>query len=120
MIYHLVGIIDSVTERGRELASFEPGAWTALAAWVAIIVVVIALIYAWRQYLKARERQAELTQPNVSMFMEPSSADWHLVELVVRNYGQRPAYGLRFEFANRRRSASTKAPTTTTSSTSCR
>ncbi|MFN6551458.1 hypothetical protein ACP6C7_12255 [Mycolicibacterium septicum] len=95
-----MGIIDSVTERGRELASFEPGAWTALAAWVAIVVVVIALVYAWRQYLKAKERQAELTQPNVSMFMEPSSADWHLVELVVRNYGQRPAYGLRFEFAN--------------------
>ncbi len=82
------------------MASFEPGAWTALAAWVAIIVVIIALIYAWRQYLKARDRQSELTQPNVSMFMEPSSADWHLVELVVRNYGQRPAYNLRFEFAN--------------------
>lgn len=82
------------------MAGFDPGAWTALAAWVAIVVVIVALVYAWRQYLKAKERRAELTQPNVSMFMEPSSADWHLVELVVRNYGQRPAYGLRFEFAN--------------------
>ncbi|MDV3127692.1 hypothetical protein M1247_22410 [Mycobacterium sp. 21AC1] len=95
-----MGIFDSITDRGRELASFDPGAWTALAAWVAIVVVIVALVYAWRQYLKAKERRAELTQPNVSMFMEPSSADWHLVELVVRNYGQRPAYGLRFEFAN--------------------
>jgi hypothetical protein len=82
------------------LAGFDPGAWIALAAWVALAVVIIALIYVWRQYLKAKERRAELTQPNVSMFMEPSSADWHLVELVIRNYGQRPAYGLRFEFAN--------------------
>lgn len=95
-----MGIIDSITNRGRELAGFDPGAWTALAAWVALAVVIVALIYVWRQYLKAKERRAELTQPNVSMFMEPSSADWHLVELVIRNYGQRPAYGLRFEFAN--------------------
>ncbi|MBU8809515.1 hypothetical protein [Mycolicibacterium goodii] len=95
-----MGIFDSIADRGRELAGFDPGAWTALAAWVAIVIVVVALIYAWRQYLKARERRNELTQPNVSMFMEPSSSDWHLVELVVRNYGRRPAYGLRFEFAN--------------------
>ncbi|MHC9296557.1 hypothetical protein ACRCUN_29185 [Mycobacterium sp. LTG2003] len=95
-----MGIFDSIADRGRELASFDPGAWTALAAWVAIAVVIVALIYAWRQFLKAKERRAELTQPNVAMFMEPSSSDWHLVELVIRNYGQRPAYGLRFEFAN--------------------
>lgn len=95
-----MGIFDSIADRGRELAEFDPGTWTALAAWVALAVTVIALVYAWRQYLKAKERRAELTQPNVSMFMEPSSSDWHLVELVVRNYGQRPAYGLRFEFAN--------------------
>ncbi|MGV0741083.1 hypothetical protein [Mycolicibacterium sp. XJ870] len=95
-----MGIFDSIADRGRELASFDPGAWTALAAWVAIAVVIVALIYAWRQWLKAKERRAELSQPNVSMFMEPSSSDWHLVELVIRNYGQRPAYGLRFEFAN--------------------
>lgn len=95
-----MGIFDSIADRGRELAGFDPGAWTALAAWVALVIVVVALVYAWRQYLKAKERRAELTQPNVSMFMEPSGSDWHLVELVVRNYGQRPAYGLRFEFAN--------------------
>ena len=82
------------------MAQFDPGAWTALAAWVALVVVVIALVYLWRQFLKARDRKAELTQPNVTMFMEPSSTDWHLVELVIRNYGQTPAYGLRFEFAN--------------------
>ncbi|BBX34904.1 hypothetical protein [Mycolicibacterium mageritense] len=94
------GYSESITDQGRQLANFDPGAWTALAAWVALIVVIAALIYVWRQFLKARERRAELTQPNVAMYMEPSGADWHLVELVVRNYGQRPAYGLRFEFAN--------------------
>jgi hypothetical protein len=37
-------------------------------------------------------------QPNVAMFMEPSASDWHLVELVVKNFGKTPAYGIRFEF----------------------
>jgi len=39
-------------------------------------------------------------QPNVAMFMEPAANDWHLVELVVKNFGRTPAYGIRFEFAN--------------------
>jgi hypothetical protein len=34
------------------------------------------------------------------MFMEPSASDWHLVELVVKNFGRTPAYGIRFDFAN--------------------
>jgi hypothetical protein len=33
------------------------------------------------------------------MFMEPNATDWHLVELVVKNFGQKPAYGIKFEFA---------------------
>ncbi|MDT7796500.1 MAG: hypothetical protein QOD59_5941 [Mycobacterium sp.] len=37
-------------------------------------------------------------QPNVAMFMEPSASDWHLVELVVKNFGKTPAYRIRFEF----------------------
>ena len=76
------------------------GAWTALAAWLAVVVGVAALVYAWRQYQRAREQTAELMQPNVAMFMEPSASDWHLVELVVKNFGRTPAYGIRFDFAN--------------------
>ena len=76
------------------------GAWTALAAWLAVAVGVAALIYAWRQYQRARDDAAELMQPNVAMFMEPSAGDWHLIELVVKNFGRTAAYGIRFEFAN--------------------
>jgi hypothetical protein len=32
------------------------------------------------------------------MFMEPHAADWHVIELVVRNFGQTPAYDLKFKF----------------------
>jgi hypothetical protein len=76
------------------------GAWTALAAWLAVVVGVAALVYAWRQYQRARQEAAEAMQPQVAMFMEPSASDWHLVELVVKNFGRTPAYGIRFEFAN--------------------
>jgi len=76
------------------------GAWTALAAWLAVVVGVAALVYAWRQYQRAREQAAEAMQPQVAMFMEPSASDWHLVELVVKNFGRTPAYGIRFDFAN--------------------
>lgn len=78
----------------------SPGAWTALAAWAAVVLGIAALIYAWRQYQRARQEAAELMQPNVAMFMEPSATDWHLVELVVKNFGRTPAYGIGFEFAN--------------------
>ncbi|ORB15715.1 hypothetical protein BST36_26990 [Mycolicibacterium moriokaense] len=74
--------------------------WTALAAWVAVMVLVAALVYAWRAYQRARAQAEELMQPNVAMYMEPAANDWHLVELVVRNFGQTPAYGIRFEWAH--------------------
>jgi hypothetical protein len=84
----------------RDVTDISAGAWTALAAWLAVVVGVAALVYAWRQYQRAREQTAEALQPNVAMFMEPSASDWHLVELVVKNFGRTPAYGIRFEFAN--------------------
>jgi hypothetical protein len=80
------------------MADLSAGAWTALAAWLAVVVSVAALVYAWRQYQRAKEQTAELMQPNVAMFMEPSASDWHLVELVVKNFGKTPAYRIRFEF----------------------
>lgn len=71
-----------------------------MAAWLALAVTVAALIYAWRQFQSARRETEDVSQPNVSMFMEPSASDWHLVELVVKNFGQKPAYGIQLEFAS--------------------
>lgn len=34
------------------------------------------------------------------MFMEPHASDWHLIELVVRNYGQTAAHNIEFAFTN--------------------
>jgi hypothetical protein len=92
--------VDWFEERARTVADMSAGAWTALAAWLAVVVGVAALVYAWRQYQRAKAQTAELMQPNVAMFMEPSATDWHLVELVVKNFGRTPAYGIQFDFAN--------------------
>ena len=92
--------MDWFEDRARAVADMSAGAWTALAAWLAVLVGVAALVYAWRQYQRAKAQTAELMQPNVAMFMEPSASDWHLVELVVKNFGRTPAYGIRFDFAN--------------------
>jgi len=92
--------VDWFEDRARDVAEISAGAWTALAAWLAVMVGVAALVYAWRQYQRAKLQTDELTQPNVAMFMEPSATDWHLVELVVKNFGRTPAFGIRFEFAN--------------------
>lgn len=86
--------------RALRVTDVSAHGWIALAAWVAVMVLVAALIYAWRAYQRARAHAEELMQPNVSMFMEPAAHDWHLVELVVRNFGQTPAYGIRFEWAH--------------------
>jgi hypothetical protein len=72
----------------------------AIAAWVAVVVLIAALVYAWRAYHRARQQTEELMQPNVAMYMEPAANDWHLVELVVRNFGRTPAFNIRFDFAH--------------------
>lgn len=92
--------MDWFEDRLSDVGNMSAGAWIALASWLAVAALIAALIYAWRQYQRARDQNAELTQPNVAMYMEPSATDWHLIELVVKNFGRTPAFGIRFEFAN--------------------
>ena len=116
-----MGITDWFDERASDIANLSPGAWTAMAAWLAVVVTIAALVYAWRQFQSAKHETEDLSQPNVAMYMEPSASDWHLVELVVKNFGQKPAYGIQLEFAIAADSRRvTRAPTPTTTSTSSR
>ena len=94
-----MGITEWFDDRAGDIANLSPGAWTAMAAWLAVCVTIAALVYAWRQFQSAKQETEDVSQPNVAMFMEPSATDWHLVELVVKNFGQKPAYGIKFEFA---------------------
>ena len=92
--------VKRVELQALSVTDISTSGWTALAAWVAVLVLIAALVYAWRAYRRAREQADELLQPNVAMFMEPAANDWHLVELVVKNFGPTPAYGIRFDWAH--------------------
>ncbi|MGZ6778516.1 MAG: hypothetical protein ACXVGO_05935 [Mycobacterium sp.] len=95
-----MGITEWFDDRADDIANLSPGAWTAMAAWLAVCVTIAALVYAWRQFQKAKHESEDIARPNVAMYMEPSASDWHLVELVVKNFGQKPAYGVQLEFAS--------------------
>jgi hypothetical protein len=96
----VVEIIDWIKDRWNDVHGLSSGAWTALAAWIAVVVTVAALVYAYRQVKRAKRHDADLMRPNVAVFMEPNGADWHLIEFVVKNFGKTPAYGIAFEFLN--------------------
>jgi len=92
--------VDRVELRALSVTDISASGWIALAAWVAVMVLIAALVYAWRAYQRARQQTEELMQPNVAMYMEPAANDWHLIELVVKNFGRTPAFNIRFEFAH--------------------
>jgi hypothetical protein len=72
--------------------------WLAWGAWAATLVGVLALAFASRQIRLNRRLTAEQMRPHVGMFMEPHPTDWHVIEIVVRNFGQTAAYNIRFSF----------------------
>ena len=78
----------------------ESNTWLAWAAWAALALGVAALIFTYRQLERNRALAAEKTRPYVAMLMEPHVADWHVIELVVRNFGRTAAYDIRFNFPN--------------------
>ncbi len=72
--------------------------WLAWAAWAALALGVVALLFTNHQIQRNRQSAAEQTRPHVAMLMEPHAADWHVIELVVRNFGRTAAYDIRFSF----------------------
>jgi hypothetical protein len=84
--------------RWHQLVSAGSGAWLAWAVWALLALGVFALIYISQQNRRNRRLAAEETRPHVALFMEPHAADWHVIELVVRNFGKTPAYDISFTF----------------------
>jgi hypothetical protein len=87
-----------IQDRWRDLADVTAGTWLAWAVWALLGLGVVALIYANQQIRRSHRLQTEQTGPHIGMFMEPHAADWHMIELVVRNFGQTPAYDVQFTF----------------------
>ncbi|MCG5431935.1 hypothetical protein LV457_06480 [Mycobacterium sp. MYCO198283] len=95
-----MGVAQWAGDRWDELTGVRSGAWLALAAWLAVLLAVAAWLYAHRQIRRVHALNAAQAQPNVVMFMEPNAADWHVIELVVKNYGRTPAYDVTLHFDN--------------------
>ena len=92
--------MDWIQERWDELASLGSAEWLAIAAWAALVLAVVVLVYIHRQVTKNRQLKTEQVRPQVSMYMEPHAADWHVIELVVRNFGSTAAYDVKLDFVN--------------------
>lgn len=84
--------------RWHQLTDVTSGTWLAWAVWALLALGVIALFYIGQQNRRNRRAAIEETRPHVGMFMEPHAADWHVIELVVRNFGKTSAYDVSFTF----------------------
>jgi hypothetical protein len=89
-----------MNDRLDDLANLGSGGWLAIAAWAGLLFGGIVLLVVNRQIRKNRALKLEQVRPQVAMFMEPHAVDWHIIELVVRNFGQTAAYDVRFDFIN--------------------
>ncbi len=89
-----------VEDSWHGLTGADSGTWLAWAAWVALVLSVVALVFLGQLLQRNRRLATERARPHVTMFMEPNAADWHVIELVVRNFGRTPAYDVRFSFAS--------------------
>jgi hypothetical protein len=87
-----------IQDRWHQVADAASGTWLAWAVWALLVLGLIALVYANRQIRRSHRLHNEETRPHVGMFMEPNAADWHVIELVVRNFGKTPAYDIQFKF----------------------
>jgi hypothetical protein len=89
-----------IQDSWRGVTNVGSSTWLAWAAWAAIALGVVALVFINRQINRNRALAADQTRPHVGMLMEPHAADWHVIELVVRNFGRTAAYDIRFSFPN--------------------
>jgi hypothetical protein len=87
-------------DRWTELTSLGSGGWLAIAVWAAVTLGIVGLFYANRQIARNRQLKTDQIRPQVAMFMEPHASDWHVIELVVRNFGQTAAHDVHFDFTN--------------------
>jgi hypothetical protein len=87
-----------IQDRWHQVTGATSGTWLALAVWALLLLGVVALIFAGQQIRRSRRVATEEIRPNIGMFMEPHAADWHVIELVVRNFGKTSAYDVSFTF----------------------
>src|ERR1700743_61237 len=87
-----------IRDRWHQVAGMGAATWLAWAVWALLSLAVVALIYANAQIRRNRRLASDEIRPHVGMFMEPHATDAHVIELVVRNFGQTPPCVYPFTF----------------------
>jgi hypothetical protein len=87
-------------DRWADLSALGSAEWLTIAAWAGLALGLGALVFTSRALKRNRLIKSDELRPHVVMYMEPHPSDWHVIELVVRNFGQSAAHGIRFEFVN--------------------
>lgn len=73
---------------------------TCVAAGFAGVTVVIGGLAAWfarGQVLEARKTREKVAQPNVVVFADLNHQNWHYLDLVIKNFGETPAYSIKLK-----------------------
>jgi hypothetical protein len=70
---------------------------SAIAGSATALIAAGALWYAAGQVREARATRKAVAQPNVVVYVEMNAAEWRHLDLVVKNFGQTAAYGIKFE-----------------------
>lgn len=70
-------------------------AWSACAAWVTVVIAIGAAWFAYQQVTEARRTRERVAQPEVVVFIDHNAVDWHYMDIVIKNFGQTPAYNVR-------------------------
>lgn len=87
-----------IRDRWTDLAGLGSAAWLTIAAWTGLALAVLVLIVVARVVKRNQQFKRDELRPHVVMYMEPHGTDWHVVELVVRNFGKSAAHEIEFDF----------------------
>jgi hypothetical protein len=69
------------------LLNISNGGWSAIAAWVGLLLILAAALVAFFQLQDARQLRREQAQPYVVIYAEPTEADPNAVDLIIKNFG---------------------------------
>lgn len=90
--------MDWLRDRWADLAGLGSAGWLAIAAWAGLALGLAALVFTARTLKRNRQLKSDELRPHVAVFIEPHPADWHVIELVVRNFGRSAAHDVALEF----------------------
>jgi hypothetical protein len=67
----------------------------AWAQWATVGIAGLATCFAYRQVLEARATRERVAAPDVVAYIDQNPKNWQWFDLVIKNFGQTPAYNVR-------------------------